>query len=96
MFLCVTVQLQATVITKSRFYAPIIFLPEGGNPGQTLGNLGECKIYRDSWACLSTPFYELYHAYFVRGQVYTLVGLIYISVVKFRTNGFPIYLSIKE
>ena len=28
-------------------YAPIIVLPEGGNPGWTSGNPGECKIYME-------------------------------------------------
>ena len=27
--------------------APIIVLPEGGNPGRTSGNPGECKIYTE-------------------------------------------------
>ena len=27
--------------------APIIVLPEGGNPGRTSGNPGECQIYME-------------------------------------------------
>ena len=31
----------------SIYYAPIIVLPEGGNPGRTSGNPGECQIYME-------------------------------------------------
>ena len=33
--------------SKYKNNAPIIVLPEGGNPGRTSGNPGECQIYME-------------------------------------------------
>ena len=41
------VQMVTARSEASKLYAPIIVLPEGGNPGRTSGNPGECQIYME-------------------------------------------------